>query len=118
MDHTINACGKYRNIVFTLNNYSEGEYHTLLNNEHLMYVFIGKEVGSNRTKHLQGDAELRTEMRFNAIKNKINGKMYFQRRFGTEKEAIDYCKKDNDFVENGDQRIRVRELIYKKFATK
>jgi len=36
---------KFRNIVFTLNNYTEEEYISLLHNDAFKYVIIGKETG-------------------------------------------------------------------------
>ena len=58
---------RYRNLVFTVNNYTEADFNRLLSHEHFKYVIIGKEVGENGTPHLQGYAEQSKQMRFNAI---------------------------------------------------
>jgi len=60
----MNSCGRYRHIVFTLNNYSQNEYLALLNNEYIRYVVIGKEIcPSTGTPHLQGYGELQKQRR-------------------------------------------------------
>ena len=40
-------------------------------------------------------------MRTKAIKSQINQRMHFERRFGKQEQAIQYCKKDNVYEENG-----------------
>ena len=55
----MNTSGRYRHIVFTLNNYSEDEYLNILNSEYFKYVIIGKEIcPTTGTPHLQGYGEL------------------------------------------------------------
>jgi len=49
---------RFRNIVFTLNNYTDDEYNNLLNHKEFKYVIIGKEIGEKGTPHLQRYAEL------------------------------------------------------------
>lgn len=93
----------YRNAVFTLNNYNDDEYNALLHNDLFIYIIIGKEKGKGGTPHLQGYFELKKPARFNKVK-KINPRMYFAARKGSQKEAIAYCKKDGDFVEMGKAR--------------
>jgi hypothetical protein len=42
----------------------------------------------------------------------VNQHMHVERRCGTQREAVDYCQKDNDFTENGAGREqRKRDLI-------
>ena len=94
---------KFRIICFTLNNYSEEEY--LLHNDAFKYVIIGKEIGESSTPHLQGYGEFKKQMRFNAVKT-LNTRMHFERRFGGQKEAINYCKKDNNYKDYGERRIQ------------
>jgi hypothetical protein len=83
-----NECGKYRNIVFTLNNYTNQEFEDLKNCELFKYVIIGKEVGESGTSHLQGYAELVSQTRFNRIK-KINPRLHIEKRFGSQYQAIE-----------------------------
>jgi hypothetical protein len=109
----------YRNIVFTPNNYTEEEYISLLNHHLFKYVVIGKEVGERGTPHLQGYAELVTQMDLVTVKKDKHPRKHFQRRYGSRKEAIDYCKKDGNYHENGRAKRqgkrtdlnKVRELI-------
>jgi hypothetical protein len=79
------AQDRYRNICFTLNNYSEVEYNQILNIDCFKYVIIGKEVSKTGTKHLQGCGELKSQMRLNKIKKEINDRMHFERRYGNQK---------------------------------
>ena len=105
MDHT-NACGRYRHIVFTLNNYSEDEYLNILNSEYFKYVIIGKEIcPTTGTPHLQGYGELERQRRIKSIK-KMNARMHFERRFGTQQQAIAYCKKDGNYQEKGEMNCQ------------
>jgi hypothetical protein len=60
-------CVRYRNICFTLNNYTSQEYEALLYNDNFKYVIIGKEVGESGTPHLQGYGELKNQMRLKSI---------------------------------------------------
>ena len=66
------------------------------------YVIIGKEVGENGTHHLQGYGEFASQVRFHRIKKEVNNQMHFERRYGPQKSAIDYCKKDGQFEEKGE----------------
>ena len=96
---------RYRNLVFTLNNYSDEEYTNLLNCDLFKYVIIGKEKGEKGTPHLQGYAELNKETGFKKIKS-VNNRMYFDRRRGSQKQAIDYCMKDGVYEERGNRRVQ------------
>jgi hypothetical protein len=92
---------RFRSIVFTVNNYTEETFQQLLHHEKFKYVIISKEVGQNGTPHLQGYAELKTQNRFNAIKRNIHPTMHFERRYGSQKEAVEYCKKEGNYQESG-----------------
>ena len=100
-----NECGKYRNIVFTLNNYTNQKFEDLKNCELFKYVIIGKEVGESGTLHLQGYAELVSQTRFNRIKM-IDPRLHIEKRFGSQYQAIEHCKKENDCYEFGEKRVR------------
>lgn len=96
---------RYRNIVFTVNNWSEDEYNDLLSNEIFKYVIIGKEISKEGTPHLQCYGEFHRQEYFNTIK-KMNSRMHFEPRRGTQVQAIDYCKKDNQWIDRGDRKIQ------------
>lgn len=93
---------KYFNVVFTVNNYTEDEYNFIFSNEAFKYIIIGKEVGEQETPHLQGYACLKKQMRHNALK-KLLPRAHFEKRRGTHLQAREYCMKDGDYAERGDQ---------------
>lgn len=90
-----------RNCVFTLNNYTEEEYETMM--ELGEYCIIGREVGEQGTPHLQGYVEFKTPKRFTTLKN-INPRVHWEQRRGTQEQAIEYCKKEGNFKERGEKK--------------
>lgn len=96
---------KFKCICFTLNNYSEEEYNDLITCNLFKYLIIGKEIGDKGTPHLQGYGEFVKQIRSTQIK-KINNRMHFESRKGSQAQAIAYCKKDNKFVEIGEKKIQ------------
>lgn len=96
--------GKYW--VFTLNNYTlveEKELETLVDTDSSVgYVAYGQEVGENGTPHLQGYLELLIKQRLGGVKQLPGfGRAHLELRKGTQKEALDYTKKDGIFFEWG-----------------
>lgn len=89
-----------RNLVFTLNNYTQQEYDAILRWK-CSYLVVGKEIGQEGTPHLQGYVEWGRSVRFTTLK-KLNERIHWEKRMGTAKQASDYCKKDKDFVEVGE----------------
>lgn len=101
----------FRNICFTLHNYTDEERESLKNNLLFTYVIIGKELGEDKiTPHLQGYGELTTQSRLKTVKTKLGiNRIHIEERRGKQQEAIDYCKKENNWIERGkakDQGIR------------
>ena len=92
---------RFRNWCFTLNNYSEDEYQEVWNTK-CKYLVIGKEIGECGTPHLQGYIEFEHGKTLSAVKV-INKRIHWEVRKGTAKQASDYCKKDNNFAEQGQQ---------------
>lgn len=94
-----------RNFVFTLNNPIENGGAELCDwmETYCSYGIIGCETGENGTFHWQGYCELRSQKRFNSICGD-GRKWHVERRRGSGDEARDYCKKDGNFVEFGQQR--------------
>lgn len=75
--------GRIRNLVFTLNNWTQDELDKLLNFEHASYVICGKEIGRKRkTPHIQGYMELEKQLSFSTIKSEFP-RMYIAKRRGT-----------------------------------
>jgi flagellar biosynthesis GTPase FlhF len=110
-----NKSARYRNMCFTVNNYTEEIYQKIKNSPYFKYVIIGKEISKTGTKHLQGYGELTYQMRLGSIMKKIHP-MHVEARRGTQAQAIRYCQKDQDFVEIGEQnkqgeRTDLKEIV-------
>lgn len=91
---------RLRNVCFTLNNYSEEDLNKLKSLE-CKYIVIGKEIGKSKTKHLQGYIEFYNQKDFSWLK-KFNERIHWEKRYGTSKQASDYCKKeDKEAFEKG-----------------
>lgn len=85
---------------FTMNNYTNDNVEFILSNsEHFDYVIFGKEVGESGTPHLQGFVSFPNRVRRNVCVEKI-GQAHFTVARKID-NAIEYCKKDNDFTEIG-----------------
>jgi len=93
---------KYIHLVFTLNNYVDNSLDKLKDWDQITYLIAGKEIAPNTgTPHLQGYFELKTNVLGSTIKNRLPS-AHLEPRFGTAKQAADYCKKDGDiFIEQG-----------------
>ena len=104
-----------RCVCFTLNNYSEEEYENIVKFEY-KYLIIGKEVGEKKeTPHLQGYMEFVDRKYFSELK-KLNERIHWESRRGTQLHAINYCKKEEDWKEWGEKKVQGKrnDLIYFK----
>lgn len=85
---------------FTWNNYSEE------NEELIKHVFfdsryvVGREVGAQGTRHLQGFVQFKNPRSFNAIKAMLGDKPHIE-KCRNVKASIKYCQKDGDFFSKG-----------------
>lgn len=87
--------------VFTLNNFTEEEYIDIKENLNYSYLIMGKETGAKtNTPHIQGYIELVNCTRLNTMK-KFNNRIHWERRLGTQEQAINYCKKEGNYEEWG-----------------
>lgn len=108
---------KMRNVCFTLNNYSDAEYTSILEWVKWQYVVIGKEVGDSGTPHLQGFGELNTQVRFSALKKLCPRARWTERyKTSTNAEAALYCKKDGAFEERGTPKQQGSRTDLKEIA--
>lgn len=100
---------KFRNICFTLNNYTEEEYQRIqqidIEKEKIRYIVVGKEVGELGTPHLQGYIEYNTQVRMAGIKKLISNRLHIEERKGTAQQALVYCKKDENYIEKGQPKL-------------
>ena len=127
---------KNRNVVMTLNNYTDAEVEALrmFGKKNCTYLIFGYEIApTTGTKHLQIYAEFSEAKTINTIKTQCFSRRYYiSRRRGTAKQASDYCmyedypicKKENRFEVFGDiskqgQRAEFDEVLaYAKVHTR
>lgn len=93
--------GKARSFCYTLNNWTQDELDSLRNIE-CKYQIIGKEVGSNGTKHLQGYISFKNPRAFNSVK-KLCKRWHLEIAKGSPQDNYKYCSKDGDFEEIGER---------------
>lgn len=72
------------------------------------YTVYGKEVGESGTAHLQGYMCFKTLKSLKSIK-KLHPTAHWETRRGSHEQARDYCKKDGDFVEFGEEPMSQKE---------
>lgn len=92
-----------RNIVFTLNNYTEEEEDQLKTHNDIKYIIYGKEEApTTGTKHLQGYIQLKQRKRITTFKKKLGiERIHLEPARGTLEENQKYCSKGGDVYENG-----------------
>lgn len=96
-----------RKWVFTLNNYTENEYNSILHyvkhsehTKHTILYVIGKEgKGEDQTPHLQGYIERKNPISFTTLKNLCN-RLHLEKAKGSREDNYVYCSKEDDFVTN------------------
>lgn len=64
------------------------------------YLIVGKEKGESGTEHLQGYVYFPTKKSLTQLK-RYNARAHWEAQRGTFEQAIEYCKKDGEFVEFG-----------------
>lgn len=104
-----------RNIFLTYNNYGEN-YDSFIEwcRNKCSYFVIGKEVGEKGTPHLQGYLEFKNQVRFNTLKKKWNA-IHWEDTIDVE-SSITYCKKENNFIEEGTRKKQGERTDLKKIA--
>nr|WAE43206.1 MAG: replication associated protein [Cressdnaviricota sp.] len=115
------ARSKSRGWCFTINNYTTEDVHAVEKlTDYCKYWIYGREVGQDRsTPHLQGFLYFTNACGLARVKQLLP-RAHLESQRGTCNQAIEYCKKDGDWVDWGDkpdhgggstQRERWRELI-------
>lgn len=93
-----------RNFVFTLNQVTQEttiqEMEIILKTLNPNYYIIGNETGQSGNKHYQGYVELNKLLDFNTIHKTLKN-AHIEPRKGTQVQAIEYCKKENNYIEWG-----------------
>lgn len=84
-----------RRFCFTLNNYTQEEYDSLVAfaNKSCTFAVIGKELAPDtNTPHLQGFMHMKTPRRFSTVKN-VCKRMHVEKSQGTDEQNFAYCTK-------------------------
>jgi len=92
-------------ICFTVNNYTDASIRAIrgcIGKRGITYVIYGREVGVSGTPHLQGYLQS-SQKQFDRLKKAI-GEAHMEAAKGTDVEAAEYCKKDGDWWEAGEQK--------------
>jgi len=88
--------------VFTLPNYTEEEYVSILNNNLLSYCVIGKKIcPTTGTLHLQGYVCFKKPQRFTGVKTVVGNKAHIEKAQGNAESNRLYCSKEGKFEERG-----------------
>jgi len=112
-------CNPSKLWCFTLNNYTEKEYTDIIDffgSKHLYY--IGKEVGTQGTPHLQGFVKFQFKCRPLETKDeRLSKRIHWEKCRGNEQQNIDYCSKEGNMVTNYPQPKPIRTLDPSKLYT-
>lgn len=103
MDASTGTSPKSRAWAFTLNNYTDQEYVSILENSRSEYLVVGKEVGENGTPHLQGYVRFSNAIRLSSLKKILSGRAHFEIAKGSPEQNFKYCTKEGNFEERGDR---------------
>lgn len=101
------ANARTRNWCFTLNNPTDEERQKFAEwsdqlPRGISFLIFQEERGHGEdTPHFQGYLELSNTRNLNWLKNNFNNRAHFEPRKGTQKEAIDYCCKEDTRVPDG-----------------
>lgn len=89
---------RYRNWVFTLNNYTSDEELSIqrVGEDHAKFLLYGRERGESGTPHLQGMVVWQNAKTLAATKKTLSRRAHLEVMAGTPQQSIIYCSKDND----------------------
>lgn len=103
---------RHRSYCYTWNNFPEEIDWSKFN---FQYNVFGIETGESGTTHLQGYMEFKNPKNIKTL-HKIEPKIHWEPRYGSQKQAIDYCKKDGKWTEDGDKKNQGERNDLKKFV--
>lgn len=95
---------RYTRWCFTLNNPTDEEsdqVQAAYEEAHCRYLVVGRETGETGTPHLQGFCIFKDSQRLSGCKRLLSSRAHYEHARGSNAQASDYCKKDNDFYEFG-----------------
>lgn len=103
---------RYRNWVFTLNHYTDAELlrvRGLFADGECTYCGFGKEKGETGIPHLQGYLEFSGKTSLRQCK-RLPGmvRAHFERRMGSQTQAVTYCQKEGQYEEFGAKKEQGR----------
>lgn len=78
----------------------------------LEYLVVQEERGEEGTVHYQGFVIFKSKKRLSWIKNNCNNRGHFEVTKGSNKEASDYCKKDETYT--GGLRVEIGQMPERK----
>jgi len=103
----------------TINNYDESTLPGMFEHSAVAYSIRGFEVGESGTPHIQGYVAFRNRRRLNQVTAIFVG-CHAEKKRGTVRQAIDYCKKDGKFIEYGEapaeQTSAANEVTRQRYA--
>lgn len=88
-----------RNYCFTLNNYTEDEYQSIITIE-CRYLIVGREIGEQGTPHLQGYVAFRDAISFENARRRLV-RAHITVALGDALSNFEYCSKSGSFLERG-----------------
>lgn len=95
---------RFRNIVFTLNNYTDEDIAMLKGSEHVQYGFFGREIApTTGTPHLQGYLQLKKQLNGRALK-RFMPRADIEAAKGTAEQSKTYCSKETVLEEWGKEK--------------
>lgn len=86
---------------FTINN-PKKHYRDLDNVKNWTYMIVGNEVGENGTPHLQGYVCFENQIYGRNVKRQMP-RAHIEMMLGTPSQAAEYCRKDGDYMELGEE---------------
>jgi len=97
-------------VCFTLNNYNDEDVEkikNLENNNDVVYMVVGEEVGENGTPHLQGFIHMKMDPKLGGIKFwkdffKFSQAAHYENARGTDEQSKEYCTKSGPYFEKGE----------------
>lgn len=107
-DHLVNGrimatSRRSRNWCFTLNNWVDSEYASVLNVlREARYGIVGKETGESGTPHLQGYVCFPSGKTMSAVKRILGQRCHLEIARGMPSSNRTYCSKEGSFEEFGD----------------